>query len=133
MALKKGKNKTTNKQKKNAFNRSRSTKGQKNFADLQSDVSPILQAKFQDQKNLILDKNVIQNLRTQKYRIFTTYRNQGSDFLAILGRDPRAFLIGKFSYVNPEFGKFSKYSQLIIFSNVTYLIKVFHLEYLNNL
>ena len=49
-------------------------------------------------------------------------------FLAILGRGPRAFLIGKFSDVNPEFGKFSKYSQLIIFSNVTYLIKVFHLE-----
>ena len=26
-------------------------------------------------------------------------------FLAILGRGPRAFLIGKFSNVNPEFGK----------------------------
>ena len=33
-----------------------------------------------------------------------------SGFLAILGRGPRAFLIGKFSDVNPEFGKFSKYS-----------------------
>ena len=53
-------------------------------------------------------------------------------FLAILGRGPRAFLIGKFSDVNPEFGKFSKYLQLIIFSNVTYLIEVFHLESLNN-
>ena len=52
-------------------------------------------------------------------------------FLAILGRGPRAFLIGKFSDVKPEFGKFSKYSQLIIFSNLTYLIKVFHLESLN--
>ena len=30
-------------------------------------------------------------------------------FLAILGRGPRAFLIGKFSDVNSEFGKFSKY------------------------
>ena len=49
-------------------------------------------------------------------------------FLAILGRGPRAFLIGKYRDVNLEFGKFSKYSQLIIFSNVTYLIKVFHLE-----
>ena len=27
------------------------------------------------------------------------------DFLAILGRGPRAFLIGKFSDVTPEFGK----------------------------
>ena len=52
-------------------------------------------------------------------------------FLAILGRGPRAFLIGKFCDVKPEFGKFSKYSQLIIFSNLTYLIKVFHLESLN--
>ena len=52
-------------------------------------------------------------------------------FFAILGSGPRAFLIGKFSDVNPEFGKFSKYSQLI-FSNVTYRIKVFHLESLNN-
>ena len=93
----------------------------------------MLQAKFQDQKNLILDKKVIQNLRTQKYRIFNTYGNLGRDFLAILGRDPRAFLIERFSDVNPEFGKFSKFSQLIIFSNVTYLIKVhvFHLESLN--
>ena len=53
-------------------------------------------------------------------------------FLAILGKGPRAFLVGKFSDVNPEFGKFSKYSPLIIFSNVTYLDKVFHLESLNN-
>ena len=52
--------------------------------------------------------------------------------LAILGRGPRAFLIGKFSDVNPEFKKFSKYSQLVKFSNVTYLFKVFHLESLNN-
>ena len=41
-------------------------------------------------------------------------------FFAILGRGPRAFLIGKFSDVNPEFGKFSK---LIILSNVTYFMK----------
>ena len=33
-------------------------------------------------------------------------------FLAIFGRDPRAFLIGKISDVNPE--KFSEYSKLII-------------------
>ena len=59
-------------------------------------------------------------------------QGQSRDFLAILGRGPRAFLIGKFSDVNPEFGKFSKYSKLTIFSNVTYLIKVFHLESLNN-
>ena len=37
-------------------------------------------------------------------------------FLAILGRGPRAFLIGKISDVNPEIGKCSKYSKLIIFS-----------------
>ena len=54
-------------------------------------------------------------------------------FLAILGRSPRTFLIGKFSDINPEFGKFSKYSQLIIFSNVTYFIRVFHFESLNNM
>ena len=40
-------------------------------------------------------------------------------FLAILGRGPRAFLIGKISDVNPEFGKFSEYSKLIIFSKLT--------------
>ena len=44
-------------------------------------------------------------------------------FLAILGRGPRAFLIGKISdihvHVNPEFGKFSEYSKLIIFSKLT--------------
>ena len=32
-------------------------------------------------------------------------------FLAILGRGPRAFPIGKISDVNPEFGKFSEYSK----------------------
>ena len=40
-------------------------------------------------------------------------------FSAILGRGPRAFLIGKISDVNPEFGKFSEYSKLIIFSKLT--------------
>ena len=40
-------------------------------------------------------------------------------FLAILGRGPRAFLIGKISDINPEFGKFSEYSKLIIFSKLT--------------
>ena len=35
-------------------------------------------------------------------------------FLAILGRGSRAFVIGKISDVNPEFGKFSEYSKLII-------------------
>ena len=33
--------------------------------------------------------------------------NMPGIFLAILGRGPRAFLIGKISDVNPEFGKFS--------------------------
>ena len=51
-------------------------------------------------------------------------------FLLIYGRGPRAFLIGKISDVNPEFGKFSEYSKLIIFSKLTYLIKLMHLEYL---
>ena len=69
-------------------------------------------------------------LLTKKCRVGET--GTGIFFLAILGRGPRAFLFGKFSDVNPEFGKFSKYSQFIIFSNVTYLIKVFHLESLNN-
>ena len=36
-------------------------------------------------------------------------------FFAILGRGPRAFAIGKISDVNPEFGKFSEYSKLIIY------------------
>ena len=35
-------------------------------------------------------------------------------FFAILGRGSRAFAIGKISDVNPEFGKFSEYSKLII-------------------
>ena len=42
-------------------------------------------------------------------------------FFSILGRGPRAFLIGKFSDVNLEFGKFSKHSKQCD-------IKVFHLE-----
>ena len=40
-------------------------------------------------------------------------------FLAILEMGPRAFLIEKISDVNPEFGKFSEYSKLIIFSKLT--------------
>ena len=36
------------------------------------------------------------------------------DFLAILGRGPRAFPIGKISDINPEFGKFSEYSKSIL-------------------
>ena len=46
-------------------------------------------------------------------------------FLAILGRGPSAFLIGKISDINPEFWKFSEYSKLIIFSKLT---KLMHLE-----
>ena len=53
------------------------------------------------------------------------------DYFGNFGKGPKAFLFGKLSKVNPEFGKFSKYSQLIKFSNVTYLIKAFHLESLN--
>ena len=40
-------------------------------------------------------------------------------FSAILGRGPRAFLIGKISDIYPEFGKFSKHSKFMIFSNLT--------------
>ena len=40
-------------------------------------------------------------------------------FSAILGRGPRAFLIGKISDIYREFGKFSKHSKLMIFSNLT--------------
>ena len=46
-------------------------------------------------------------------------RHLAGIFLAILGRGPRAFLIGKISDVNPEFGKFSEYSKLMIFSKLT--------------
>ena len=52
-------------------------------------------------------------------------------FFAILGRGPRAFLIGKISEVRPKFGKVSKHSKMI-FSNLTYLIKVTHFKLLNN-
>ena len=45
-------------------------------------------------------------------------------FLALFGRGPRAFLIGKFSDVNPEFGKISKHSKFIIFSNMTYPLNI---------
>ena len=38
--------------------------------------------------------------------------------LEVLGRGPRAFLIGKISDVNPEFGKISEHSKLI-FSKLT--------------
>ena len=41
------------------------------------------------------------------------------DSFAILGRGPRAFLIGKISDVNPEFGKISKHSKFTIFSKLT--------------
>ena len=41
-------------------------------------------------------------------------KNAIRDFFAILGRGPRVFPFGKISDVNPEFGKFSKYSKLII-------------------
>ena len=37
-------------------------------------------------------------------------KNRQGFFLAILGRGPRAFLIGKISDIKPEFGKFSEYS-----------------------
>ena len=36
-------------------------------------------------------------------------------FLAILGRGPRAFQIGKISDVNPKFGKFSWHSKSMKF------------------
>ena len=36
-------------------------------------------------------------------------------FSAVLGRGPRAFLIGKISDIHPEFGKFSKHAKLMIF------------------
>ena len=51
---------------------------------------------------------------------------------AVLGRGPRAFLIGKISDVNPEFGIFSEHSKLMIFSKLTKLLKVIHLESLKN-
>ena len=40
--------------------------------------------------------------------VLRTNRNTDSSgiFLAILGRGPKAFLIGKISDVNPEFGNF---------------------------
>ena len=58
------------------------------------------------------------------------YRLISGIFLAILGRGPKAFLIGKISEVNPKFGKISEYSKLIILSKLTYIIKLMHLEYL---
>ena len=36
-------------------------------------------------------------------------------FFAILGRGPRAFLIGKISSVNQEIGKISSHSKMTIF------------------
>ena len=53
-------------------------------------------------------------------------------FSAILGRGLRAFLIGKISDIHPEFGKFSKHLELMIFSNLTHLIKVNQFKSLNN-
>ena len=47
-----------------------------------------------------------------------TYPSTGI-FLAILGRGPRAYLIGKISDINPDFWKFSEYSKLIVFSKLT--------------
>ena len=49
-------------------------------------------------------------------------------FLAILGRGPRAFPIGKISDVNPEFGKFSEYSKLIHYHvNIVYQAYAFRI------
>ena len=42
--------------------------------------------------------------------LFKMKRINTGIFSAILGRGPSAFLIGKLSGVNPEFGKFSKHS-----------------------
>ena len=54
------------------------------------------------------------------WSMIVMYRNSHQGFfLAILERGPRAFLNGKISDVNSEFGKFPKHSKLIIFSNVT--------------
>ena len=44
------------------------------------------------------------------------------DFLAILGRDHRTFLIGKISDANPEFRNFSDNSKLMIFSKFTWSV-----------
>ena len=41
------------------------------------------------------------------------------DFFGNFGKGPRAFLIGKISYVNPEYGKISKHSKLTISSKLT--------------
>ena len=40
-------------------------------------------------------------------------------FFSILARGPRAFLIGKISDINSEFGEFSEYFKLIIFFKLT--------------
>ena len=48
------------------------------------------------------------------FLIFAQNTDCAGIFLAILGRGSRAFAIGKISDVNPEFGKFSEYSKLII-------------------
>ena len=48
-----------------------------------------------------------------------TWTNGPRIFSAILGRGPRAFLIGKISDIHPEFGKFSEHSKMMIFSNLT--------------
>ena len=65
------------------------------------------------------------SLECDKWRLF---RDKAGIFWAILGRGPRAFLIGKISDVKPEFGKFSEYLKLIMFSKLTQLIKLMHLE-----
>ena len=44
-------------------------------------------------------------------------------FLAILGRGPRAFLIGKIRGINPGFGKISEHSKLIIDSMLANVIQ----------
>ena len=53
-------------------------------------------------------------------------------FFAILGMGPRAFLIGKISDVNPGFGKIPEHSNLMFSKLTESILKVIHLEPLNN-
>ena len=53
-------------------------------------------------------------------------------FLAILGWGPMSFLIGKISGVNPVFGKISKHSKLMIFSQFTHYMNLISLKSFNN-
>ena len=79
------------------------------------DISRYLLSRYEDDPGDSIERVVTQD------ETWVHHFDPAGIFLSILGRDPRAFLNGKISDANPDFGKFSEYSKLTIFSKLTYI------------